>query len=240
MKDQTRLVTALISALALVVGLRASAQRRANQQMASVTSDSQPIPDELKLAGAPKTARKVACFCSVKEGFTMFDVVWLCGIPDEQHGSGIYIFLYRMDDGSIVTIGTPNLDQRIMGVRYLKSGRSVSLLHKAPEGDSLVVPQDCIGCPNIVVRGRLARILTISGCKGISGMTCRIEIKQGAALPSRILVRQCDQRGRLLGKKYLPYPNLKPGERGSASFPIGAATSVVLVGEWKGEWQSAY
>jgi hypothetical protein len=101
-------------------------------------------------------------------------------------------------------------------------------------------PQECISCPKIVVRGRLARILKISDCNGASGMTCRIQFKRRALLPSRIEVEQLDEQNRLLGKKFLPYPNLEPEEKGWATFPTGSAMTVVLVGEWKGPWRSSY
>jgi len=101
-------------------------------------------------------------------------------------------------------------------------------------------PQECISCPKIVVRGKLARILTISDCDGNSGMTCRIRFKVGMPLPSRIKVQQLDEQNRLVREKFLPYPDLKSGETGWATFPIRSAATVVLVGEWKGAWRSAY
>ena len=69
--------------------------------------DNQPMPELLKIPDAPKTARRVSCFASFKKYSTMPDVVRKCGIPDQHAGSGIYIFVYYMDDCSIVTVGTP-------------------------------------------------------------------------------------------------------------------------------------
>jgi hypothetical protein len=57
----------------------------------------------------------------------MIDVVRKCGIPDEHQGGGIYIFLYDMDDGSLVTIGTADL-KTLMYVNHVESSRSSSLL----------------------------------------------------------------------------------------------------------------
>ena len=51
---------------------------------------------------------------------------------------------------------------------------------------------------------------------------------------------QSDTNGRVTGSKFLPYPDLKPGEKGHATFPIGSAATIVLVGEWKGHWRSSY
>lgn len=102
-------------------------------------------------------------------------------------------------------------------------------------------PEECIGCSKIVIHGKLAQILKISSCEGISGMTCRIQFAQRSVeLPSRIVVRQLDTHGHVLGSKFLPYPNLKPGETGRASFLVGTADTLVLVGEFGGPWKSAY
>jgi len=112
----------------------------------------------------------------------------------------------------------------------------------AASGQDTVIkpPQGCISCASIVVRGRLAGILKISDCNCTSGMTCRIQFKRGALTPSRIEVRQLDEQNRLIGTKFLPYPNLKDEEKGWATFPTGPAVTVVLLGEWKGPWRSSY
>jgi hypothetical protein len=90
------------------------------------------------------------------------------------------------------------------------------------------------------VKGRLAKVLEISDCNGESGMTCRIQFKADAVLPSRILVQELDVRNQPAGKrKFLPYPDLRPGEKGWASFPVHG-TTLVLTGEWQGPWRDAY
>lgn len=76
---------------------------------AHMRDDSQPIPQQLMISDAPKTARTLDAFKSLRADMTMVDVVRRCGIPDEHHGSGIYIFTYLLDDGSIVAIGTGDL-----------------------------------------------------------------------------------------------------------------------------------
>jgi len=69
-----------------------------------MTDMSQPIPETLKIPNAPKTARNIKAFHSINRAMTMTDLVRQCGVPDEHQGSGIYIFIYHLDDGSIVSL----------------------------------------------------------------------------------------------------------------------------------------
>jgi len=80
----------------------------------------------------------------------------------------------------------------------------------------------------------------ISDCDGASGLTCRMQFRDGTILPSRILITQLDHQNRPIGKKFLPYPDLKPREKAWATFPTSSAETIVLTGEWKGRWRSAY
>ena len=72
-------------------------------------SENQALPDDLKNPDAPNTARQVACFASLKQNPTMRDVVKKCGAPDQHAGSGVYIFVYYMEDCSTVIVNTPDL-----------------------------------------------------------------------------------------------------------------------------------
>jgi Carboxypeptidase regulatory-like domain len=92
-----------------------------------MTDIPQPIPEQIKLPDAPKTARNVQCFGAFKESSTMIDVVRKCGIPDEHQGSGIFIFLYDMDDGSFVAIGTADL-KKLLYINHIENTRASSLL----------------------------------------------------------------------------------------------------------------
>jgi len=87
----------------------------------------QPIPPQIKLPEAPKTAREAECFASFSTTSSMMDVVRKCGIPDEHQGSGIYIFLYDMADGSIVVVGTADL-KKLMYINQISDRGSHSLL----------------------------------------------------------------------------------------------------------------
>ena len=93
---------------------------------ASAPFDNQPIPEQLKIPDAAKTARQVSCFTSFKKDSTMLDVVRKCGIPDKHAGSGIYIFVYYMNDCSTVSVGTPDLKR--IGIRHVKRGKTTVLL----------------------------------------------------------------------------------------------------------------
>ena len=57
----------------------------------------------------------------------MIDVVRKCGVPDEQQGSGIAIFLYDMDDGSLVVVGTADF-KRLLYMNHIEKFQSSSLL----------------------------------------------------------------------------------------------------------------
>jgi hypothetical protein len=85
------------------------------------------MPDEFKIPDAPKTARQVSCFTSFEKASTMLDVVRKCGIPDRHTGSGIFIFVYYLNDCSTVAIGTPDLKR--LGIRHVKQKKTTVLLN---------------------------------------------------------------------------------------------------------------
>ena len=55
---------------------------------------------------AVKTSRDLADFLKLKRTMSMTDIVRRCGEPDEVGGSGIAIFVYHLNDGSLVAIGS--------------------------------------------------------------------------------------------------------------------------------------
>jgi hypothetical protein len=57
----------------------------------------------------------------------MYAVVQKCGRPDEEIGSGMYVFVYHLRDGSMVTISTPDLAK--IG-RYVSDAPSDRLLKR--------------------------------------------------------------------------------------------------------------
>jgi len=90
------------------------------------SEDNQPIPEQLKIPDAPKTARQVSCFRSFNRNSRMIDVVRKCGVPDEHTGSGVYIFGYYMTDCSTVSIGTADLQH--LGISHVRQGKTTVLL----------------------------------------------------------------------------------------------------------------
>jgi len=80
---------------------------------------------------APEKKQSIDCFRGLTPEMSMYAVAQKCGRPDESVGSGIYIFLWHMSDGSTVSIGTSSL-QRIDHVGHTDpSGkRSVFLERK--------------------------------------------------------------------------------------------------------------
>jgi hypothetical protein len=141
---------ALVCSLLLLACFGAQGQNAAKPHRTAkglpryMTDIPQPIPDELRLSDAPKTVRDVKCYASFATTSTMQEVVRKCGIPDEHQGSGIYIFLYDMSDGSVVAIGTSDL-KHLMYVNHIQTRGSRSLLHGGPE-DNFSITLERIGC----------------------------------------------------------------------------------------------
>lgn len=110
------------------VALSTDATRPATEvqpQAATVTPQS--IVQEM-FPNAPKKAKNGECFRSLTPRMSIYMVVEKCGRPDEEIGSGVYIFVYHLQDGSTVAIGTSSLS-RIDHVAYIDaSGKSASLL----------------------------------------------------------------------------------------------------------------
>lgn len=88
-------------------------------------------PDSIVKAmfpNAPQKAKGVDCFRQFNHNTSVNTVVQKCGSPDEELGSGVYIFVWHLADGSTVTLNTPYLSRiDYFGYRYA-SGKSGSLL----------------------------------------------------------------------------------------------------------------
>jgi hypothetical protein len=53
----------------------------------------------------PPTARTIAPFRRIVKGMSMKQVIEIAGLPDRDIGSGIYIYIYNLADGSQIQIG---------------------------------------------------------------------------------------------------------------------------------------
>jgi len=58
----------------------------------------------------------------------MSEVVRRCGAPDELGGSGINIFIYHLDDGSIVGIGATGIATPLLYASHTTMGGKSSEL----------------------------------------------------------------------------------------------------------------
>src|SRR3989440_5379366 len=80
----------------------------------------------------PPTARTIEAFHRLKPQMSMKQVIDICGVPDEDTGSGIHIYVYKLADGSLVRIGTPDKKRLIYVVHVLPNGEARSII-KIPE-----------------------------------------------------------------------------------------------------------
>ena len=77
---------------------------------------------------APQTVRNLAHFRALKPAMSISDVVRRCGVPDELGGSGINIFIYHLDDGSLVVIGATDTTGPLLYANHVAPTGKVSAL----------------------------------------------------------------------------------------------------------------
>jgi len=90
----------------------------------------QDTPEDISRAmfpNAPGNKQDINCFRSLTAKMSVNDVVEKCGRPDAELGSGLYIFVWHMPDGSSVSIGTPHLE-RIGPVRLTDASGKTTVL----------------------------------------------------------------------------------------------------------------
>ena len=76
----------------------------------------------------PPTARTIEVFHRIKPHMSMKQVIDICGVPDEDIGSGIHIYVYKLADGSLVRIGTPDKKRLIYVAHVLPNGEARSII----------------------------------------------------------------------------------------------------------------
>lgn len=106
---------------------KAKTSNRSKAQSQPVTPQS--IVMEL-FPNAPEKSQTAECFRSLTHKMSMYAVVQECGRPDEEIGSGLYVFVYPLHDGSTVGISTPSLTRIDYATYTDKSGKSSSLLRR--------------------------------------------------------------------------------------------------------------
>ena len=107
---------------------------RPKQQKSEATPPQSPVTPQtipsLIFPNAPEKTQSIDCFRALTAEMSMHAVVQKCGRPDEELGSGFFIFVWHMADGSSIAIGTPSLD-KIYDVTYTApSGKISSFLRK--------------------------------------------------------------------------------------------------------------
>jgi hypothetical protein len=74
----------------------------------------------------PSTARSIGPFAQIRVGMSMKQVIAICGLPDADIGSGIYIYVYNLADGSQVLISAANKNNIIAINHSLKQFKGLA------------------------------------------------------------------------------------------------------------------
>jgi hypothetical protein len=76
----------------------------------------------------PSTARSIETFAQIRVGMSMSmkQVIAICGLPDADIGSGIYIYVYNLADGSQVLISAANKNNIIAINHSLKQFKGLA------------------------------------------------------------------------------------------------------------------
>src|SRR5438067_6794354 len=83
----------------------------------------------------PPTARTIEVFHRIKRQMSMKQVIDICGVPDEDIGSGIHIYVYKLADGSLLRIGTPDKKRLIYVAHVLPNGEARSIIQISERKD---------------------------------------------------------------------------------------------------------
>jgi Domian of unknown function (DUF4952) len=91
----------------------------ASQTTAPLTSSQ--LPKAMQLRQFPATVRSISAFRRLTTRMSMPQIIQMYGLPDQEIGSGIYIYVYQLNDGSQIHISTID-GQRIRSVVQVRSG----------------------------------------------------------------------------------------------------------------------
>jgi hypothetical protein len=98
-------------ALIVFVGFGTASAQSSNSNLPVKSFISQPL-NAGKSFSKPRT---IKMFRRIKRQMSMKQIIRLCGEPDKDIGSGIHIYVYKLADGSVVQVGTPD-DKKILYV----------------------------------------------------------------------------------------------------------------------------
>jgi hypothetical protein len=87
----------------------------------------QQLPTAMEPQKVPPTARTLEAFQRISKETSMARVIETLGLPDKDIGSGIYIYVYELADGSQVIIGSPDGKQILYMSHVLKNGEKSDL-----------------------------------------------------------------------------------------------------------------
>ncbi len=108
------------------------------------------LPRAMQPRYVPATTRSIASFRLITDRLSMKQVVEVFGLPDRDIGSGIYIYVYDLADGSHVIIGSPDGKRLLYVIHSLANGQKSELFRT--------------GSPEKIALGTVAR--------GIDRTTC--------------------------------------------------------------------
>ncbi len=130
----------------------------AGQTVTAVTPAS--LPKAMQLSEFPATIRSISAFRRLPASMSMKQVLQTYGLPDREIGSGIYIYVYNLDDGSQIQISTFD-GQQVRSVWHVRSGRTPQVLIKA----STISP-----CADFLARwSNKPKELKFTGCQLVRG-----------------------------------------------------------------------
>ena len=88
------------------------------------------LPQAMQPERIPSTARSIAPFRLITDRLSMKQLVEVVGLPDKDIGSGIYIYVYNLNDRSQVRIGTPDGKRILYVIHSLANGKQQDIFIK--------------------------------------------------------------------------------------------------------------
>ena len=89
-----------------------------------------PIKQAFPNIDAPPTTRNIEPFYKIKKDMSPSDIIKICGYPDIDIGSGFFIWLYKLNDNSSVTIRLSRSPINIMYIVHHKMNKNVTILEQ--------------------------------------------------------------------------------------------------------------